>query len=39
MRLPDRMVLGMRLGYDPEADAGAWRQVIGFLAAHGLRSR
>ena len=25
MRLPDRTVLGMRLGYDPEADAGARR--------------
>jgi dienelactone hydrolase len=36
MRLPDRSVLGMRLGYDPEADAGARRHVIGFLAAHGL---
>ena len=36
MRLPDRSVLGMRLGYDPEADAGARRYVIGFLTAHGL---
>ncbi|HEY8149846.1 MAG TPA: hypothetical protein VIK51_13145 [Vicinamibacteria bacterium] len=36
MRLPDRTVLGMRLGYDPEADAGARRQVIDFLTAHGL---
>jgi dienelactone hydrolase len=36
MRLPDRTVLGMRLGYDPEADAGARRQVIDFLTVHGL---
>jgi dienelactone hydrolase len=36
MRLPDRTVLGMRLGYDPEADAGARRQVIDFLTAHGV---
>jgi dienelactone hydrolase len=36
MRLPDRTVLGMRLGYDPEADAGARRQVIAFLTAQGL---
>ena len=36
MRLPDRSVLGMRLGYDPEADAGARRQVIAFLTAQGL---
>jgi hypothetical protein len=26
----------MRLGYDPEADAGARRPVIDFLTAHGL---
>jgi dienelactone hydrolase len=36
MRLPDRTVLGMRLGYDPEADAGARRQVIAFLTAHSV---
>ena len=36
MRLPDRTVLGMRLGYDPQATADAQRQVIDFLAAHGL---
>ena len=36
MRLPDRTVLGMRLGYDPDADTDARRQVIDFLAAHGL---
>ena len=36
MRLPDRAVLGMKLGYDAEAEADARRQVIDFLAAHGL---
>ena len=36
MRLPDRTVLGMRLGYDPQATADAQRQVMDFLAAHGL---
>jgi dienelactone hydrolase len=36
MRLPDRSVLGMRLGYDAEATADARRQVIDFLTAHGL---
>jgi dienelactone hydrolase len=36
MRLPERTVLGMRLGYDPQAEADARRQVIDFLAAHGL---
>jgi len=36
MHLPDRTVLGMRLGYDPQADADARRQVMDFLAAHGL---
>lgn len=39
MRLPDRTVLGMKLGYDGEADADARRQVIEFLAAHGVVSR
>jgi dienelactone hydrolase len=38
MRLPDRTVLGMRLGHDPQAEADARRQVITFLAAHGLAS-
>jgi dienelactone hydrolase len=36
MRLPDRTVLGMRLGLDAEATADARRQVIEFLTAHGL---
>jgi hypothetical protein len=36
MRLPDRSVLGMRLGYDAQATADARRQVIDFLTAHGL---
>jgi hypothetical protein len=36
--LPDRTVLGMRLGLDAEATADARRQVIEFLAAHGLIS-
>jgi dienelactone hydrolase len=39
MRLPDRTVLGMRLGYDPQADTDARRQVIDFLAGHGLTAR
>jgi dienelactone hydrolase len=39
MRLPDRTVLGMRLGYYPDADADARRQVIDFLASHGLIPR
>ena len=39
MRLPDRTVLGMRLGYDPQADADARRQVIAFLGAYGVASR
>lgn len=37
--VPDRAVLGMRLGYDPQADADARRQVIDFLAAQGLGAR
>ena len=36
MPLPDRTVLGMRLGYDPQAAADARRQVIDFLTAHDL---
>jgi dienelactone hydrolase len=36
MRLPDRTVLGMRLGHDPEAAEDARRRVIAFLAAHGV---
>jgi len=31
MRLPDRTVLGMRLGYDAEAAADARRRVLDFL--------
>jgi dienelactone hydrolase len=33
MRLPDRTVLGMRLGYDAEAAADARRRVLDFLVA------
>jgi len=36
MDLPDRVHLGMRLGYDPRATADARRQVIAFLKAHGM---
>src|SRR5882724_2865248 len=36
MRLPDRTILGMRLGYDAEAPADACRRVFEFLAAHAL---
>jgi dienelactone hydrolase len=36
MPLPDRTLLGMRLGYDPAAAADARRQVIDFLRAHAL---
>ena len=39
MALRDRTVLGMRLGNDAEADADARRQVVAFLAAHGLARR
>jgi dienelactone hydrolase len=38
MTLPDRTLLGMRLGYDADATADARRQVIAFLTAHGLIS-
>jgi dienelactone hydrolase len=36
MKLPDRTVLGMKLGYDADATADARRQVIDFLSAHGM---
>lgn len=36
MDLPNRTVLGMRLGYDPKATADARRQVIAFLKAQGI---
>lgn len=36
MRLPDRKLLGMTLGYDAQATADARRQVIDFLTVHGL---
>ncbi len=36
MPLPDRRVLGMRLGFDPDALADARRQVVTFLTAHGV---
>ncbi|HKA44119.1 MAG TPA: hypothetical protein VKF40_19205 [Burkholderiales bacterium] len=39
MRLPERTVLGMKLGYDPEAEADARRQMIDFLASDGLIAR
>jgi dienelactone hydrolase len=39
MRLPDRTVLGMKLGYDAEADADTRRQVVEFLTTHGLAAR
>ena len=39
MKLPDRTLLGMKLGYDADATADARRQVIEFLAAHGLTSK
>jgi len=38
MRLPDRTVLGMKLGYDAQADADARRQVIEFLTGQGVIS-
>jgi dienelactone hydrolase len=38
LTLPDRTLLGMRLGYDADATADARRQVIAFLTAHGLVS-
>jgi dienelactone hydrolase len=36
MRLPDRTILGMRLGYDAEAAADARRRVLRFLAAYAV---
>ncbi len=36
MPLPDRILLGMRLGYDAAAASDARRQVIDFLRAHAL---
>jgi dienelactone hydrolase len=36
MRLPDRTLLRMRLGYEVEATADARRQVVAFLTSHGL---
>ena len=36
MPLPDRRVLGMRLGFDPDALADARRRVATFLTAHGV---
>jgi dienelactone hydrolase len=36
MRLPNRTVLGMGLGYDPQAAADSRQQVIDFLTARGL---
>ena len=36
MPLPDRTVLGMRLGHDAQAATDARRQVIAFLATHGV---
>jgi dienelactone hydrolase len=36
MNLPDRVHLGMRLGYDPQATEDARRRVIAFLKAHGM---
>lgn len=36
MRLPDRTALGMKLGYDADADRDARRRVIEFLRAHGV---
>jgi dienelactone hydrolase len=36
MRLPDRTVLGMQLGYDADADRDARQRVIDFLAANNI---
>jgi dienelactone hydrolase len=38
MKLPDRTLLGMKLGYDADATADARRQVVDFLTVHGLAS-
>ena len=39
MRLPDRTVLGMQLGYDADADRDARRRVVEFLREHELTLR
>ncbi len=39
MRLPDRRILGMQLGYDPHANADARRQVVDFLVGHERPAR
>ena len=36
MALPDRTLLGMRLGHDAEAAADARHQIVTFLTAHGM---
>ena len=36
VRLRDRTLFGMRLGYDADATADARRRVIAFLTAQGL---
>ena len=36
VRLRDRTLLGMRLGYDADATADARRRVVAFLIAQGL---
>ncbi|HEY1266369.1 MAG TPA: dienelactone hydrolase family protein [Candidatus Binatia bacterium] len=36
MRLPDRTILGMQLGYDEDATSDARRRVIEFLKANGI---
>jgi dienelactone hydrolase len=38
LQLPDRTLLGMRLGFDAAAAADARRQVVAFLTARGLIS-
>jgi dienelactone hydrolase len=39
MRLPDRTVLGMQLGYDAEATSDARRRVIEFLSKHDVGTK
>jgi dienelactone hydrolase len=36
MNLPDRTLLGMRLGYDPQATQETRERAIAFLAQHGI---